>query len=115
MRYAIPQVQRYDLAAKIGFFLVSKGLNSWDTWTGRLSKREQLDAFGFYMGKGAVTVDGHCDEITMTVKVCFGLDSSLEYYASARTGWLSLEGRRTAPILELNLYSSLNHFEVVAA
>jgi len=115
MRYAIPQIQRYELATKIGLFLVGKGLNTWDSWFGKLTKSEQLEAFGFYMGKGKIEVNGEKDFVAMSIKVCFGADFADVYYASARTGWLSYEGNRKAPIQELNLYSTLNHNNEVAA
>lgn len=114
MRYAIPQNMRYDLAAKIGLFLVGKGLKVWDVWTGRLTKAEQLEAFGFYMGKGLVTVDGGSDEISMTVKVCFGLDWADVFYVSAQNGWCRAEGRKV-PVQELSLYCSLNIQSEIAA
>lgn len=67
-------LQREDLAQKIGFFLVSQGLKVWDNWEGRLTKKEQLDAFGFYLGKGTIIVSGEFDNISMRIKVAFGQD-----------------------------------------
>lgn len=115
MRYALPQAQRYDLAAKIGFFLVKKGLKSWGVWFGKLTKSEQINSFGFYIGKGQIEVNGEKDYIAMTIRVCFGSDHADVFFASAQTGWLSIEGNRKAPIEELNLYSSLNIWNEVAA
>lgn len=115
MRYALPQNQRYELATKIGFFLISKGLKTWDMWKGRLSKSEQIQAFGFYMGKGFIVVDGERDEISMTIKVCFGTDFYEPFFVSARTGLCSVEWGREAPIDVFNLYSPLNNFREVAA
>lgn len=80
-----------------------------------MSKAEQIEAFGFYMGKGRIEVNGEKDFVAMTIKVCFGWDFADVFYASAQTGWLSYEGNRKAPIQELNLYSTLNHYDEVAA
>ena len=114
MRYALPQTQRYELAARVGLFLVGKGLNVWDKWKGRLSKVEQLESFGFYMGKGLITVDGQYDEISMTIKVCFGQDWADVFYVSAQNGWCHADGRKL-PFRELNLYCSTNIQSEIAA
>ncbi len=67
-RYDISQAQRYELAERIGFFLVGKNLKTWQIWHGRLSKAEQIESFGFYVGKGAIEVDGAADCISMDIR-----------------------------------------------
>jgi hypothetical protein len=71
----IPTAVRYDLPARIGVFLISKGRSSWGHWEGRMSKFEQDQAFGLYLGKGLIVVDGSEETIVSVVKVCFGQDS----------------------------------------
>lgn len=77
---------QYELAAKIGFFLIGKGLNSWGQWSGRMTKAEQVKAFGYYFGKGLITVDGMKEEIYSTIKVCFGMDWCETCGINAKTG-----------------------------
>ena len=107
MKYAISQQQRYELATKIGFFLLDKGLKTWETWQGRLTKNEQMETFGFYMGKGLITVDGQSEEIIMSIKVCFGQDIYDSFYASAKDGCCHSSNKKL-PINELGLYCPLN-------
>lgn len=64
----------YELAAKIGIFLISKGLHSWDSWSGKMLKKDQMEAFGVYFGKGTIHVDGLEESITSIVSCCFGTD-----------------------------------------
>ena len=113
-RYAIPQIQRYELARRISLFLVGKGLTISDTWVGHLTKKEQIEEFGFYIGKGKIEVNGQKDYVAMAVKVAFGQEYDDVFFASAQTGWMSCEAKRQAPIQELNLYSSFDHYAEVA-
>lgn len=76
--------QREELARKIGMFLVGKGLKVWDIWVGRLTKKEQLEAFGFYLGKGLIEVDGETDGVKMSIKIAFGQDIDVKRGISAR-------------------------------
>jgi len=66
--------QREDLARKIGLFLVGQGLGVWDRWEGRLTKTEQLEAFGFYVDDGLIIVDGKGGSISVQVKAPLGCD-----------------------------------------
>ncbi len=68
--------ESYEVAENIGMFLVGKGLKVWGQWAGRMTKAEQMDAFGYYFGKGLIEVDGSQDYIVCVVKVAFGADST---------------------------------------
>lgn len=50
----------FEFFEKIGFFMTDK---EGHVWEGKLSKKEQIAAFGVYFGKGMLLVD----ETTMTI------------------------------------------------
>jgi hypothetical protein len=65
----------YDLVASIAFFLVDKTDDCRGYWAGRMTKKEQIDVFGVYLGKGLICIDGEKEIVKMIVKVCFGTDT----------------------------------------
>lgn len=82
---------KFEFYEKIGFFMCDK--NS-DTWQGKMKKKEQIDAFGAYIGRGLISV---C-ETTMTIKnlvsICFG--SEMEAQATlSRHGLINKIGKIT--------------------
>lgn len=66
---------RYEFMEKIGFFFADKEGHE---WRGRMKKKEQLEAFGFYIGRGLLVIN----ETTMTVKhivtKCFGAEAEVK-------------------------------------
>ena len=78
-------MNKYELAAQIGFFLISKSIPSYGCWTGRLSADEQRKWFGLYLGKGTLHINGTEETIEMNVSVCFGTDSTTVFSLNAKT------------------------------
>ena len=76
---------KYDFQERIAFFLISKGLNVGDSWSGKMKKAEQVAAFGVYFGKGELVVNGTTDCISHMVKIAYGYDIEI-------TGGLSVQG-----------------------
>lgn len=68
-----PNIAFY-IAARIGQFLIEKDLYTYSYWSGKVSKKDQMKYFGFYLGRGKIHVDGTEETIEMTKKVCFGQD-----------------------------------------
>lgn len=68
----------YETASHIAFFLISQGKKSYEEWDGYMPAKKQREVFGVYLGRGRIFVDGLNETISMTVKVCFGLDFNTE-------------------------------------
>lgn len=63
-----------DYAAKVTLFLLEYTGSIWGTFKGTMSKKEQLELFGRYIGKGQIVIDGLHETVCNRVKVCFGMD-----------------------------------------
>jgi len=68
---------KYDFQERIAFFLISKGLNVGSTWEGKLKKAEQVEAFGVYLGRGVIIVNGTNDTVLNTVSICYGTETEV--------------------------------------
>lgn len=77
---------RFEVAAKLGMFLVSRKGTCLGQWRGRLSAQEQRTLFGRFLGKGELTIDGTNERIRHSVSRCFGLD----YEITADIAWRDL-------------------------
>jgi len=53
-------------------FLNKEGLDDCDIWSGDMSKEEQLDNFGIYLGEGRVTVNGGTGIISLSKELPSG-------------------------------------------
>ena len=77
MNIKLTYAQRATLAENITFFLIGKGLDVLGTFEGKLTKKEQMNAFGFYMGKGTIIVNGDRLSVLMRVRTSYGQESEI--------------------------------------
>lgn len=57
-------MNRFDIAARAALFLLGKGKTIFGFWSGKMTRQEQLDTFGFYLGSGTIAIDGEEDSIS---------------------------------------------------
>lgn len=67
------QANRFELAAKLGLFLVARTGNRVGKWSGTLLAAEQRALFGRFIGKGMLTIDGTRERIKHSVTQSFGM------------------------------------------
>lgn len=65
----------YELASKVTEFLVERTDTCLGYWAGKMTKKEQIDLFGYYFGKGLIVISGANEIIEHKTKVCFGTDT----------------------------------------
>ena len=64
----------YAIAENITQFLIQTNGSALKDWRGKMSKKDQLKLFGHYFGKGTIYIDATAEDVTHTIKVCFGTD-----------------------------------------
>lgn len=64
----------HQLAEKLTALLLDREGSIFGCWIGKMSKKEQLDLFGRYFGKGSIIINGENETVTHSVKVSFGQD-----------------------------------------
>jgi len=79
-------MNKYDAAANLAMFLQNKTGSICGEWGGKMKATEQRALFGKFIGKGWIKIDGAKEEITHTIKVCFGLDWDVNFSAK----WIDL-------------------------
>ena len=66
----------YTKAEAIATFLIEQKGSVLASWAGKLSKKDQLNIFGRYFGKGTIAINGENETVTHIIKVAFGQDAS---------------------------------------
>ena len=67
-------MNKFTVIENISAFLQDQKGSVLATWKGKLTAKEQRALFGAFLGKGVIIIDGACETIVHSVKVCFGLD-----------------------------------------
>ncbi len=68
-----------DYAANLALFLTERTGSCLGRWHGRMSAADQRAAFGRFIGKGTLWIDGGEETIEHHVTVCFGLDTDCTF------------------------------------
>lgn len=69
-----PNISKYDVGFNLANFLLDKTGSIFGIWNDHMLKKDQLNLFGMYLGKGNIYINGATERISHTVSRCFGTD-----------------------------------------